>query len=222
MSKRPLQLALVLGLAAGLAAWVAPRLERGASTDACAPAGLPPADAPVAVCGTVSGGEGAAEGAITVACFGDRDPSKGMPVDAHGRFQGWLPAESCRLTAFRADGDLIDPGTGTQIHGAPGDAVEVDLWVPNTPAAGMGFGLDADINGIYIRRVHPNTPASRAGLASGDRIVTIDGVSTVGMTMWEFIERGVGSPGTQVVVDVRTLRGEQRVVSMRRQVLPKR
>ena len=46
------------------------------------------------------------------------------------------------------------------------------------------------------------TPAYRAGLLAGDRIVEIDGESTDGITLDEAVRRLKGKPGTEVTLTV--------------------
>jgi carboxyl-terminal processing protease len=53
-----------------------------------------------------------------------------------------------------------------------------------------------------IAEVLSDTPASRAGLVAGDRIVKIDGVVTAGQDGGESTARLRGKPGTQVVMEI--------------------
>ena len=66
--------------------------------------------------------------------------------------------------------------------------------------AGVGMQIE-DIKGtIVIVRVFPNTPASNAGIAEGDRIVMIDSVSTRGWIVDSVSSKLKGEPGTKVKV----------------------
>ncbi len=65
---------------------------------------------------------------------------------------------------------------------------------------GIGAALEQTNGGIALRDVFPGDPAGRAGLRSGDRIVTIDGEPTQGMSMADVLQRLRGEPGTSVGV----------------------
>jgi carboxyl-terminal processing protease len=68
---------------------------------------------------------------------------------------------------------------------------------------GVGLQIQADDDGVpVIVEVIEGTPAARAGLAAGDRLVAIDGVSTRGGEAAEPTSRLRGKPGTKVVVSV--------------------
>lgn len=66
--------------------------------------------------------------------------------------------------------------------------------------AGVGMQIE-DIKGnITVSRVFPNTPAAGAGIAEGDRIITIDSVSTRGWIIDSVSSKLKGDPGTRVRV----------------------
>jgi carboxyl-terminal processing protease len=70
--------------------------------------------------------------------------------------------------------------------------------------SGIGVLIDSDPRTRYIRAsfVIPQTPAARAGLQSGDEIVSVDGVSTLGMTPDAASKRLRGPEGSVVRVVV--------------------
>ncbi|MEZ4323773.1 MAG: MXAN_5808 family serine peptidase [Polyangiales bacterium] len=65
-----------------------------------------------------------------------------------------------------------------------------------------GLGIVISIRGghLTVIRPMPNTPASRAGLERGDRIVKIDAESTLNMPLAEAVSRLRGEPGSPVDV----------------------
>ncbi len=66
--------------------------------------------------------------------------------------------------------------------------------------AGVGMQIE-DIKGlITVRKVFPNTPASGAGIAEGDRIMMIDSASTRGWIVDSVSSKLKGEPGTRVRV----------------------
>jgi carboxyl-terminal processing protease len=71
-----------------------------------------------------------------------------------------------------------------------------------------GLGIEVTIENEMIKVVAPidDTPASRAGLISGDLISHVDGISIVGLSMNDAIEKMRGPEGTSITVTI--VRGE--------------
>jgi carboxyl-terminal processing protease len=65
---------------------------------------------------------------------------------------------------------------------------------------GVGMLIEDQKGNITISRVFPNTPAERAGVREGDRIVMVDTLSTAGWKLGQVSDYLVGTPGTQVSV----------------------
>lgn len=67
-----------------------------------------------------------------------------------------------------------------------------------------GVGLELDDRGgqPVVKGLMPGSPAWRAGLAPGDRIVAIDGAATRGASLADAISRLRGRPGTNVLLSV--------------------
>jgi carboxyl-terminal processing protease len=65
---------------------------------------------------------------------------------------------------------------------------------------GVGMLIEDQRGAIVISRVYPNTPAERAGIHAGDRIMEIDGESIRGWTTSQVSERMQGTPGSEVRV----------------------
>ena len=77
---------------------------------------------------------------------------------------------------------------------------------------GVGIRITTDrrppCNGdLTVVEVFKNTPAMRAGMRKGDKIIKIDGDSTVNITTSEAAERLRGAPNTKVRVHVRRVDG---------------
>ena len=64
--------------------------------------------------------------------------------------------------------------------------------------AGVGIQMDVRDSGITVAGTLPGTPAEEAGIATGDRIVTIDGKTTLGATSEEALKALRGPAGTPV------------------------
>ena len=67
---------------------------------------------------------------------------------------------------------------------------------------GLGIRLSATDVGIFIEGVSPDGAASRAGLVTGDRIVSVDGAEVASLDLDEVARRLRGVPGTKVLVGV--------------------
>ena len=67
-----------------------------------------------------------------------------------------------------------------------------------------GLGLEVSIEGDVLVVVTPvaDSPAERAGLHPGDRILSIDGETTREMTLGEALQRMRGAPGSKVVLEI--------------------
>lgn len=69
----------------------------------------------------------------------------------------------------------------------------------------VGIGIqvsEADAGGVQITTVFPDTPAERAGLQRGDRIVAVDGTSTVDETVEQVVTRVRGPEGEDVTLTI--------------------
>lgn len=73
--------------------------------------------------------------------------------------------------------------------------------------SGVGIRLqtDEETGGITVVEPIPNSPASTAGIRVGDRILSIDGVTTEGMDIEDASSRIRGEVGTQIVLRLQRL-----------------
>jgi len=67
-----------------------------------------------------------------------------------------------------------------------------------------GIGIQVSLEGGQLKVISPlaGTPAYRAGIVAGDRIVEIEGKSSKGVTLDEAVRRLKGKPGTKVELAV--------------------
>ncbi|MBW2278164.1 MAG: PDZ domain-containing protein, partial [Deltaproteobacteria bacterium] len=90
---------------------------------------------------------------------------------------------------------------------------------------GLGIKITTDrrspCNGtLTVVEVFENTPAERAGLKTGDKILRIESESTVNITTSEAAERLRGTPGTKVKVQIRRVDGSVKNVEITRRLIP--
>ncbi len=65
---------------------------------------------------------------------------------------------------------------------------------------GIGMEIGETQGFVTVQRVFPNTPAERAGVGEGDRIVMIDTLAVRGWTTAQVSDKLKGVPGTKVLV----------------------
>ncbi len=83
---------------------------------------------------------------------------------------------------------------------------------------GIMYGEDGR-GGFYVQDVYANSPAEQAGVQVYDKIISIEGVSTYGMTSNGVSARIRGVIGTKVTVVFENLRHEQRALTMVRALI---
>src|SRR5688572_8899383 len=78
-----------------------------------------------------------------------------------------------------------------------------DMQVETSGSFG-GLGIEITLKDDILTVVAPidGTPAYRAGLHTGDRIVKIDGLTTKDMQLADAVKRMRGKPGTKVTISV--------------------
>lgn len=87
-----------------------------------------------------------------------------------------------------------------------------------------GVGIQVSAEGGQLRVISPlvGTPAYRAGVIAGDRILEIDGKSTAGITIEEAVKKLKGQPGTAVTLTISRAganKGKTEKVSVVREVI---
>src|SRR4051812_14572205 len=86
----------------------------------------------------------------------------------------------------------------------------------------VGIGVDAAPDFRVIASVMPDSPAARAGVQVGDRILAIDGHPTSQLhSAQELVGRAAGAPHTQVELELQRAGAAQPLrVRMRRVIAP--
>ncbi len=126
--------------------------------------------------------------------------------------------------------DPIDPDKLME-GAAAGMVADLDPYTEFIPESGMqrfellttgkygGIGSLIRQKEDYVRIAQPyeGSPADRAGLKIGDRIVAIDGEDAAGFTTEQVSDRLKGEPGSRVRVTVRGLDGAERTATIVRE-----
>jgi carboxyl-terminal processing protease len=84
---------------------------------------------------------------------------------------------------------------------------------------GLGIEVTSEDGAVKVISPIDNTPASRAGLQSGDYITAINGESIVGLTLSEAVDRMRGDVGTTVTIRVHREGAEPFDVDLAREVI---
>lgn len=81
---------------------------------------------------------------------------------------------------------------------------ESEEWDIRTKGEFGGLGIQIGIRDEWLTVIAPieGTPAYKAGIRAGDRIVEIEGESTWGMRLQEAVKRLRGKPGTKVTIKI--------------------
>ncbi|MEL6348252.1 MAG: PDZ domain-containing protein [Myxococcota bacterium] len=142
---------------------------------------------------------------------GVQSPVKTSRFSRHLTFE----AQPCTFTAARMDGKLRAQSAPVTIEVTPGGAASVRFELPIEQIGGMGIGIASVEDGVQVTQLHADTPAEREGLAIGDVITAIDGISVAGMAVADFIANGTGPIGSEVTITVRRGEAEEQLTFRR-------
>lgn len=106
----------------------------------------------------------------------------------------------CRAVAFRRDGLLQVRAEPIEFEAY--DGTEVMLVFPTGRTGGIGVQFQPVDGGVMVMAVMPGTPAAQAGLQPGDRIVSVGGELTDGLSAEDFVDAMTGPEGTEVDFEV--------------------
>jgi carboxyl-terminal processing protease len=95
------------------------------------------------------------------------------------------------LLSLNGDNAFLGPATYRELQSGT---------APKRPGVGLVVTRRSDV--VTVVTAIDGSPAQRAGLRSGDRIVKIDGLGTEGLQLWQFDERLRGAAGTTVALSV--------------------
>ena len=96
---------------------------------------------------------------------------------------------------------IVQDGIRGAIEGLDADSTVVEARKP-AGSADVGLLLTHKNGGLDVIATQDDSPARGAGLGSGDRIVSIDGVETRAMSVGDAADRLQGAPGSRVALSV--------------------
>jgi carboxyl-terminal processing protease len=86
----------------------------------------------------------------------------------------------------------------------------------NESYVGIGMEIKQDRDGRIICLPQPESPAARAGIAPGDQLRSIGGVSVEGKSIFAVAAMARGKPGSQVIFTIATKGGAEKQVKLTR------
>jgi carboxyl-terminal processing protease len=135
------------------------------------------------------------------------NPNPYALFDQFGRVLAWVeneyvdPVERGRLVEGAIEGMVaeLDP------HSAYLPPEDYAIFQSDTEGHFGGVGVEVDFAEDWVTVIAPieGSPAERAGVLPGDRIMAIDHVSVRGKSAVDLVKRMRGAPGTQVLLTVR-------------------
>lgn len=125
------------------------------------------------------------------------------------------PIDPDRLAERAADGmvDDLDPYT----EYIPEKRMSEFELLTTGKYGGIGSLIRQKEDYVRIAQPYQNSPADRAGLKIGDRIIAIDGKDAKGLTTEQVSSMLKGEPGSKVQVTVKHLDGTQQTATIRRE-----
>lgn len=123
----------------------------------------------------------------------------GVVTKIHQSYVEEIPSKDLVDNAVKGILKILDPHTS---YFEPKQYEELKI---HTEGKFGGLGIQISIRDKLLTVMTPiaGTPASRAGIQSGDQIIKIEGKSTVGITIDKAVNKLRGEPGTNVSITIR-------------------
>ncbi|CAG0938827.1 partial putative CtpA-like serine protease, partial [Candidatus Brocadiaceae bacterium] len=137
-------------------------------------------------------------------------------INTHRQPSEIISASDLEYTAINGMLTKLDP------HSIILPPKEFDEFKIGTTGKFGGLGMVVGTREGILTVISPidGTPAARAGMKAGDRIIEIDGESTVNMNLTESVGKLRGDPGTTVMLSVLTDKAAQsKLVTLKREII---
>jgi len=154
---------------------------------------------------------------VTYRTDGKRRTTK---ADESGVFSITARGSSVTLQAERKDGLLTVRSKPVIVEGEAGEW-EVDLVLETKRQGGLGIGVAKHRDGLRVRSVVGDGPASGLGLRKGDIILEAGGTTLAGFNTREASALLIGPEGSSQTILVRHTDGEEVEYTFRRQHIEK-
>lgn len=117
----------------------------------------------------------------------------------HQNYVEEMPSKDLIDNAIKGMLQILDP------HTSYFEAKQYEELKIHTEGKFGGLGIQISIRDKVLTVMTPitGTPASRAGIQSGDQIIKIDGKSTAGITVDQAVSKLRGEPGSKVTIQIR-------------------
>lgn len=115
-----------------------------------------------------------------------------------GKYAGEVEDRELIEGALRGMFDSMDPYT-TYFTQNQADSFFIDV---DGTYEGIGLVMEKKADHIVISKVFSGSPAEKSGVLQGDRIVTVDGKSVVGVSIEEVASLIKGETGTKVTLGI--------------------
>lgn len=137
------------------------------------------------------------------------DPATQLPLDDLRRFTEIFDRIKKTYVEEVDDSTLLNNAikgmlSGLDPHSAYLEPTAFDDLQESTSGEFGGLGIEVGMENGFIKVISPidDTPASKAGLESGDLIIKLDDTPVKGMTLEDAVNTMRGKPGTKIVLTV--------------------
>lgn len=137
------------------------------------------------------------------------DPATQLPLDDLRRFTEIFDRIKKTYVEEVDDSTLLNNAikgmlSGLDPHSAYLEPTAFDDLQESTSGEFGGLGIEVGMENGFIKVISPidDTPASKAGLESGDLIIKLDDTPVKGMTLEDAVNTMRGKPGTKIVLTI--------------------
>ncbi len=135
----------------------------------------------------------------------DSDYLKSMTEMIKGNYNGEISEKALMEGALKGMFGTMDPYTEFYTN----EEAEEFLGTIDGSYEGIGISMIKENNAVLVDTVYPDSPAYKAGISSGDRIVEVEGKDTASMTVNEIAAQIKGPAGTKVTLGLIKAGGTQ-------------